>query len=180
MIINLGRELAFAFGVNLSISKLGSVINNVVSPLLTSEVGIVFAFWFGTILCGFSLFCVLLTIPIDKAMDFRIQRSKERIIRDVITNPIFPQDEPNNITSSDDLNDSKISEDPRRVMTVLDQNEAMNTTTNSDSIIIMTTATTTSNHRSPSISGEIDKGAEVSFRDVLKLKHILYTIYFTL
>jgi len=69
-----GRELAFAFGINLSISKLGSVINNILSPALTEKLGIVFAFWFGTILCGFSIVCVLLTIPIDKAMDMRIVR----------------------------------------------------------------------------------------------------------
>jgi len=32
------------------------------------KVGIIFAFWFGSMLCGFSLLCVLLTFPIDKAM----------------------------------------------------------------------------------------------------------------
>lgn len=68
--------MAFAFGINLAVSKLGSVVNNIVSPLLTEKIGIVFAFWFGTILCGFSIFCVLLTIPIDKAMDNRIARWK--------------------------------------------------------------------------------------------------------
>ena len=71
-----GRELAFAFGINLSVSKLGSVINNIISPLLVEKTGIIFAFWFGSILCGFSLLCVLLTFPIDKAMDLRIARAK--------------------------------------------------------------------------------------------------------
>lgn len=67
-----GRELAFAFGVNLAISKLGSVINNILSPILAEQVGIVFALWFGAILCGGGILCVLLTIPIDKSMDKRI------------------------------------------------------------------------------------------------------------
>ena len=71
-----GRELAFAFGINLSVSKLGSVINNIISPLLVEKIGIIFAFWFGGMLCGFSLLCVLLTFPIDKAMDLRIARAK--------------------------------------------------------------------------------------------------------
>eukprot|EP01036_Dinobryon_divergens_P034713 gene34713-44896_t len=71
-----GRELAFAFGINLSVSKLGSVINNILSPLLAEKLGIIFAFWFGSMLCGFSVVCVLLTFPIDKAMDLRIARAK--------------------------------------------------------------------------------------------------------
>mmetsp|Transcript_15707 Transcript_15707/g.23004 ORF Transcript_15707/g.23004 Transcript_15707/m.23004 type:complete len:196 (+) Transcript_15707:70-657(+) len=37
-----GRELAFAFGINLSISKLGSVINNILSPALAQKFGIEF------------------------------------------------------------------------------------------------------------------------------------------
>mgnify|MGYP003385769914 FL=1 len=68
-----GKELAFAFGVNLSIAKLGSVFNNVVSPMLFNSVGIIFALWFGSILCGLSMLCVILTWPIDKAMDERIE-----------------------------------------------------------------------------------------------------------
>lgn len=32
-----GKELAFAFGINLSVAKLGSVINNLVSPALAES-----------------------------------------------------------------------------------------------------------------------------------------------
>eukprot|EP01036_Dinobryon_divergens_P026204 gene26204-34825_t len=71
-----GRELAFAFGINLSIARLGSVVSNILSPLLTAKLGIIFASWFGSILCGFSVVCVLLSFPIDKAMDLRIARAK--------------------------------------------------------------------------------------------------------
>lgn len=70
-----GKELAFAFGINLSISKLGSVINNVVSPALASSVGIIFALWFGAMLCGFGVICVLITIPIDRTMDQTIKQN---------------------------------------------------------------------------------------------------------
>ena len=40
-----GRELAFAFGFNLSLSRLGSVANNIISPVLASSEGLVFASW---------------------------------------------------------------------------------------------------------------------------------------
>ena len=55
----MGKELAFAFGLNLSIARLGSVINNLVSPKLAASAGIPFACWFGAILCGGSILCVI-------------------------------------------------------------------------------------------------------------------------
>ena len=71
-----GKELAFAFGINLSISKLGSVINNIVSPALADQVSIVFALWFGAMLCGFGVVCVLITMPIDRSMNQQIAQYK--------------------------------------------------------------------------------------------------------
>lgn len=68
-----GKELAFAFGVNLSISKLGSVVNNLVSPILTDDVNILFALWFGAILCGFCVCCVMITMPLDLAMENKVR-----------------------------------------------------------------------------------------------------------
>lgn len=67
-----GKELAFAFGVNLSIARLGSVINNIISPSLTASTGLVFACWFGAMVCAGSVLCVVLTLPIDKAFDDRL------------------------------------------------------------------------------------------------------------
>lgn len=64
-----GKELAFAFGINLSIARLGSVINNVVSPTLADGVDIQFAFWFGVILCGSSVLCAFVIASFDKAFD---------------------------------------------------------------------------------------------------------------
>jgi MFS family permease len=68
-----GKELAFAFGLNLSIARLGSVINNVVSPALASGVDIQFALWFGTILCGGSVAAVLAINTIDKSMEMILE-----------------------------------------------------------------------------------------------------------
>lgn len=75
-----GRELAFAFGINLSVAKLGSVFNNMASPALTNSAGLLFALWFGTILCGFSLLCVVATMPLDKAMDERIEAQAQLLL----------------------------------------------------------------------------------------------------
>ncbi len=65
----ISHELAFAFGVNLAISKFYSVINNIVSPMLATSAGLPTAFWFGAILCFLSVIAVLATFPIDKLLD---------------------------------------------------------------------------------------------------------------
>lgn len=60
-----GAELAFAFGVNLSMAKLGSVINDLSSPQLAEKVNVVFAFWFGVFLCVTAITSIVLVFPID-------------------------------------------------------------------------------------------------------------------
>lgn len=64
-----GKELAFAFGLNLSVARLGSVLNNFISPRLASAAGIPFASWFGAILCGVSVMNTLVISSIDKRYD---------------------------------------------------------------------------------------------------------------
>lgn len=72
-----GKELAFAFGLNLSVARLGSVMNNLLSPVLAeSSGGVVFATWFGAILCAGSVGCVSIFAPIDRGMDAVISRNK--------------------------------------------------------------------------------------------------------
>lgn len=71
-----GKELAFAFGLNLSVARLGSVANNMISPALADSSSVVFALWFGVFLCGASLGCVFVFSPIDKAMDVLIAKNK--------------------------------------------------------------------------------------------------------
>ncbi len=68
-----GRELALAFGINLSIARLGSVTTNLVSPILTQDTGIVFASWFGVIMCAISVLSVVITMPIDRHMEKKTQ-----------------------------------------------------------------------------------------------------------
>ena len=71
-----GKELAFSFGLNLSVARLGSVINNVISPTLAESVDIQFAMWFGVVLCGASLAAALMISSIDKHMDSVLAENK--------------------------------------------------------------------------------------------------------
>jgi MFS family permease len=71
-----GKELAFAFGINLSISRLGSVINNLVSPVLADGINIQFALWFGVILCGASVLSAVTIASFDKHMDMLLVNQK--------------------------------------------------------------------------------------------------------
>lgn len=61
-----GKELAFSFGLNLSVARLGSVMNNFLSPLIAREVSIGFALWFGAILTGASLLCVFMISYLER------------------------------------------------------------------------------------------------------------------
>ena len=90
-----GKEVAFAFGVSLSIARLGSVINNIMSPYLTQHVSITFALWFGAILCGNSVMCTLGISSVNKSFDLYLQRYKS--IGD--TTPLT--DSPDGIPSGD-------------------------------------------------------------------------------
>lgn len=42
-----GQELALAFGINLAVSRMGSVVNNWISPSIANSVSTPFAVWFG-------------------------------------------------------------------------------------------------------------------------------------
>ena len=58
------KELAFALGINLSIARIGGVINNVLSPIFWTDGH--FSLWFGLIVCGVSFFCCVLLTRLDK------------------------------------------------------------------------------------------------------------------
>jgi MFS family permease len=61
-----GAEVGLAMGLNLSVSRLGSVINNVVSPYLALKSGgVVAPFWFGAGLCLLSLLSALTLVPMS-------------------------------------------------------------------------------------------------------------------
>lgn len=73
-----GKELAFAFGLNLSIARLGSVFNNLLSPALANDFNIQFAFWFGVILCASSIASVLFIASVDRYLDGVLEQNHNR------------------------------------------------------------------------------------------------------
>jgi MFS family permease len=52
-----GKEVAFALGLNLSIARSGSVLNDVLSPWTASKFGVVSATWLGVGMCLGSFVC---------------------------------------------------------------------------------------------------------------------------
>jgi MFS family permease len=64
-----GKELAFAFGFNLSVSRLGSVINGIVEPQIAESSGIGPALWAGFAICVLSWICGLILVIIDAYAD---------------------------------------------------------------------------------------------------------------
>ncbi|KAG0026121.1 hypothetical protein BGZ81_006608 [Podila clonocystis] len=61
-----GQELAMALGVNLCISRLGSVLNDVLTPLIWSRSNVVVAFWGGFVTCVVSLTSALVLVVLDR------------------------------------------------------------------------------------------------------------------
>ena len=71
-----GRELAFAFGINLSISRLGSVINDFVSPAVANSYDVQMALWLGAVICAGSFVMAVLLNPIDRRANATIKANK--------------------------------------------------------------------------------------------------------
>lgn len=61
--------MAFAFGLNLSVSRLGSVINGIVEPKIAGNSSVGTACWVGFGVCCFSWFCGMMLVIIDKYAD---------------------------------------------------------------------------------------------------------------
>jgi len=52
-----GKEVALALGLNISVARAGSVLNDVLSPWTASHYGLPAAFWLGTAFCTLSAAC---------------------------------------------------------------------------------------------------------------------------
>jgi len=67
-----GKELAMALGLNISISRLGSVINGIVIPKIYDDQHmdrLGFALLVGFFVCVFSLICAIFLVLLDKYAD---------------------------------------------------------------------------------------------------------------
>jgi MFS family permease len=73
----IGKELAFSFGACLAISKLGSVMTNILSPMLTDKISFDFAIWFGCFLVLSAIICILLIFPIEVIVNKEISRNQQ-------------------------------------------------------------------------------------------------------
>ena len=71
-----GREVAFAMGVGLAVSRLGSIWNNVSSPKTANSRGVPAAFWAGTLLTFLSVVLSLLIAVVDKRAIRRLERRR--------------------------------------------------------------------------------------------------------
>lgn len=147
-----GRELAFAFGVNLAIARLGSVVNNLVSPALVRSAGVGFACWFGVIICAMSVGCVLLTMPIDAYMAKKYSHK------------LLPQEDDNDSSHYADFN-SKAN-----------ANEIVGGETSSGNNSPPLFSHQNSTFGDDSNTEVTAVAPQVQFRDVFKLKRILWVL----
>mmetsp|Transcript_10852 Transcript_10852/g.23980 ORF Transcript_10852/g.23980 Transcript_10852/m.23980 type:complete len:664 (+) Transcript_10852:70-2061(+) len=71
-----GREVAFAMGIGLAVSRLGSIWNNVVSPKVanSSGGGIESAFWIGALLTSCSVVMAGMIVLVDKRATRKLKR----------------------------------------------------------------------------------------------------------
>eukprot|EP01006_Ploeotia_vitrea_P006478 TRINITY_DN13244_c0_g1_i1.p1 TRINITY_DN13244_c0_g1~~TRINITY_DN13244_c0_g1_i1.p1 ORF type:complete len:521 (+),score=265.98 TRINITY_DN13244_c0_g1_i1:51-1565(+) len=61
-----GKEMAFAMGLNLSIARLGSVVNDQVSPAIYHSHSVPAALWFGFFTCLMSLGATVILISVER------------------------------------------------------------------------------------------------------------------
>jgi len=63
-----GKEVAFALGLNLSLARSGSVLNDILSPWAAGQWGVVGACWIGFALCCISLIANVYSVIEDKRL----------------------------------------------------------------------------------------------------------------
>jgi MFS family permease len=151
-----GKELAFAFAVNLAISRLGSVMGNLVLPQLANNVSLVFASWFAVILCGFGIATVLLVYPVDKHVEgFLIKKPKYSALSNKL---LADADDDVDAESNSHHSQSHHSEQPIVVAAERSSSISLSVDENTDG---------PSDTNNPPIN---------SFKDVFTLKHIFWVL----
>ena len=72
------QEMALALGVNLSIARLGSVVNNIVSPRIANGSSVAQALWVGVFVCALSVLACVVLFPIDAAAEKQVKSTSSR------------------------------------------------------------------------------------------------------
>jgi len=73
-----GKEIAFAMGINLSISRVGSVVNDNVSPAAYKAWSLAAAIWVGFFICCVSLCATITLVCIDRYARVKTKEIEER------------------------------------------------------------------------------------------------------
>ena len=74
-----GKEVALAMGIGLSVSRLGSIWNNIVSPKVANRSSIANAFWIGALLTFSSLLMAGIIVIVDKRAVHKLKRRRGNI-----------------------------------------------------------------------------------------------------
>lgn len=72
-----GYELSFAFGMSISVARVGSVINNLISPRIADSDGLDVALWFGVLLSCSVLLGALAIYPVDRGIEMVLRASEK-------------------------------------------------------------------------------------------------------
>ncbi|CAL6056129.1 Major_facilitator superfamily protein [Hexamita inflata] len=85
-----GKELALAFGATLCVSRLGSVLNFFISPLICEEIGVPNTIWVSVSICFISIlfviiFCYLDKVNTDQTHSQMKAKTKKINIKDLLT-----------------------------------------------------------------------------------------------
>jgi len=73
-----GKELAFALGLNLSIARLGSVINGIIVPQVYDQSGLGLALGVGFVICIFSLLSAVGMAALDRRAENKNKEDNRR------------------------------------------------------------------------------------------------------
>jgi len=73
-----GKEMALAMGLLLTIARLGSVINNFLSPRIAKGMSVSVAVWFGVILLGGGIASTCTLFPIERSVAATVAKAKAK------------------------------------------------------------------------------------------------------
>lgn len=93
-----GKELALSFGINLAVSRMGSVVNNLISPKLANQKGTPMAIWFGVLMNSISVVCAVVICVLTKRGERERERDRQLVplAADSLTDPLLENDEARN------------------------------------------------------------------------------------
>ncbi|KAG0327318.1 hypothetical protein BG004_002789, partial [Podila humilis] len=71
-----GKELAMALGINLCVARLGTVLNDIVTPIIWSIANVPTAFWGGFVVCVLSCLSAVVVVSLDRQLSRRYNNTE--------------------------------------------------------------------------------------------------------